>query len=306
MIKTIRSKKLTSKEVATVLGVSEASIKRWADSGLLPMERTAGGHRRFRPQDVATVQREGLDGKKSTGPGRQGKPTKSLSPPPEKALKLAPRKVAALVEDVFASLVEGREEDLSAMLVNLHLNGHAVGAILDQFLCVAMNRVGKFWHDGDLSVAEEHVATSTATAAVRKLRTLVDTSGESGVFALCCSVEEDFHELPVQFAALTLEASGIEAFNLGMNTPFFALRETVERFRPDLICVSATVLSSLDRAAREYSDLQKAARRAKAGIVLGGAGFADLRVRKRLPADLHADDFRSLEEFAKALVGKRR
>jgi len=91
-----------------------------------------------------------------------------------------------------------------------------------------------------------------------------------------------------------------------MNTPFFALRETVERFRPDLVCVSATVLSSLDRAAREYSDLQKAARRANAAIVLGGAGFADLRVRKRLPAALHAEDFRSLEEFAKALVGKRR
>ena len=40
-----------------MLGVSEASVKRWADSGLLPMEKTAGGHRRFRPEDVAAVRR---------------------------------------------------------------------------------------------------------------------------------------------------------------------------------------------------------------------------------------------------------
>jgi len=57
-----------------------------------------------------------------------------------------------------------------------------VGTILDQFLCVAMRRVGKFWHDGDLSVAQEHVATSTATVAVRKLHSVVDASGKERSF----------------------------------------------------------------------------------------------------------------------------
>src|ERR671913_90085 len=57
MIKTNGGRRLTSKEAARVLGVSEASVKRWADSGLLPMEKTAGGHRRFRPEDVAAARR---------------------------------------------------------------------------------------------------------------------------------------------------------------------------------------------------------------------------------------------------------
>ncbi|HYP52226.1 MAG TPA: helix-turn-helix domain-containing protein [Pyrinomonadaceae bacterium] len=51
-------RKLTSRETARLLGVSEASVKRWADSGLLPTEKTAGGHRRFRPEDVARFRRE--------------------------------------------------------------------------------------------------------------------------------------------------------------------------------------------------------------------------------------------------------
>ena len=38
---------LTPKQVADAIGVSEASLKRWCDKGLIPATRTAGGHRRL-------------------------------------------------------------------------------------------------------------------------------------------------------------------------------------------------------------------------------------------------------------------
>ena len=40
-------------EAAELLGVHPATIRAWADRGELPMQRTAGGHRRFRRADVA-------------------------------------------------------------------------------------------------------------------------------------------------------------------------------------------------------------------------------------------------------------
>jgi methanogenic corrinoid protein MtbC1 len=120
--------------------------------------------------------------------------------------------------------------------------------------------------------------------------------------ALCCSVEDDFHELPLRVAALTMEASGLTVFNLGMSTPFSALAEAVHRFRPEVVCVSSTVLLRLDRATYEYAGFSKAARRAGATVVLGGAGFREERVRQRLPADLHAESFSQLEEFVAALA----
>jgi excisionase family DNA binding protein len=39
-------------EAAELLGVHPATIRAWADRGDLPMQRTAGGHRRFRRADV--------------------------------------------------------------------------------------------------------------------------------------------------------------------------------------------------------------------------------------------------------------
>ena len=38
---------VTPKQVALAIGVSEASLKRWCDKGLLPFSRTPGGHRRL-------------------------------------------------------------------------------------------------------------------------------------------------------------------------------------------------------------------------------------------------------------------
>jgi len=46
---------LTTAEAAAVLKVSAATLKRWTQSGLLPSERTEGGHRRFRAEDVQAL-----------------------------------------------------------------------------------------------------------------------------------------------------------------------------------------------------------------------------------------------------------
>ena len=57
--------RLTTKEVARICRVSDATVKRWAAAGLIDSEKTSGGHRRFRFDDVAKFQQSqglGLDG----------------------------------------------------------------------------------------------------------------------------------------------------------------------------------------------------------------------------------------------------
>src|SRR5678816_1422203 len=49
---------LTTKAVAKLLRVSEATVKRWATSGLLQSDKTVGGHRRFSLNAVAHLRRE--------------------------------------------------------------------------------------------------------------------------------------------------------------------------------------------------------------------------------------------------------
>ena len=54
----VKSDVLSTRQVAQLLGVGEATVKRWADAGEIDCFRTPGGHRKFRLRDVtAFVQR---------------------------------------------------------------------------------------------------------------------------------------------------------------------------------------------------------------------------------------------------------
>lgn len=294
-------KTLTSKEAARLLGVSEASVKRWADGGLLPTAKTAGGHRRFRPEDVAAFRHTRLR------PG--GARAHSLVATRARGVAEETALVAAAGDDdaatsasLFDALVAGDAEAASALIVRMHLGGHTVGSVADSTLCPAMQRVGDLWQAGQLSVAEEHVATRAALSALAALRASMELAEFAGLTAICCSVEEDFHELPVHLASAVLEARGWETVVLGASTPFYALAEAVGRFAPRLVCVSATVMNNPDRAAREYAEFRSAAEREGAAVVLGGAGFAGDALRRRFPAELHADDFAQLESLAATLA----
>lgn len=292
-------KHLTSRQSARLLGASEASVKRWADAGLLSSFRTAGGHRRFRPEDVAAFGR-GREAGKAGGVSGENDAAGRAAVDDAAREGLAPDETLSL--SMFHDLLEGDDESAGAALVGLQGRGQTVGRIADTVLCPALRRVGDLWHAGELSVAEEHVATRAALSALQTLRaSLLNVRRADGRTALCCGVEDDFHELPVVLAVLTLEGLGFGVVNLGTSTPFFALAEAVVRFSPRLVCVASTVFNQPDRAAREYGDVIAAAAGAGASLVLGGAGFGGASVRRRFPADLYADTFFQLEEHAALL-----
>jgi excisionase family DNA binding protein len=290
-------KNLTSREAARLLGASEASVKRWADGGLLPSLRTVGGHRRFRPEDVAAFRR-GRGARDAARVLKTGELHGSASGEESEADGVARDEDVSRL--IFETLLAGYAESAAEALVGLRRRGHTVARIADVVLCPALRRVGDLWRAGELSVAEEHLATRTALTAAQILRDDLSLNvGERA--AICCAVEDDFHELPVHLAALTLEGLGWGVVNLGTSTPFYALAEAVGRFAPRVVCVASTVFNHPDRAAREYGEFKRAAERAGASVVLGGAGFGVGGARQRFPADLHAATFSQLEEHAALL-----
>jgi methanogenic corrinoid protein MtbC1 len=118
-----------------------------------------------------------------------------------------------------------------------------------------------------------------------------------GRTALCCASEGELHEVAVLCLQILLESDGWRVRNLGGNTPFFALADAVARHRPALVCVSSTMGAELERSSREFPQLRAAVEAAGGSLVLGGEGYRDAAVRRRMPADLHAESFTELQEF---------
>jgi excisionase family DNA binding protein len=283
----VSSINLTTKEVARLLQVSEATVKRWADDGLLHSSKTAGGHRRFSTQSIASLRRE-------RGIGTAA----PLPRPPKKGRALTPSSSVRFTE----LLLGGEEKEAAAFLIHAYMEGHSLVALFDKTITEAMHEVGELWFRGTITVADEHLATRLVISALQGLRDIVVPAGPTGMKAICCGIDGDLHELPVHLAEIILETEGWETRNLGPNTPLFSLREMVTQQRPQLVCISARSIADLDRATSEYAQLRKVTARLGASVVIGGEGFRDPTIRQRFPCDLYAENFAGLAKFVKSLA----
>jgi excisionase family DNA binding protein len=283
---------LTTKAVAKLLRVSEATVKRWADNGVLQSEKTVGGHRRFGLNAVAHLRRE-----LGIGPG-----THTLSP---QTAQKRQRVILPSVVQFAETLLRADEKEAGAVLVHAYLSGAALTTLFDETITGAMHQIGDWWFRGDITVADEHLATRVVFSALQTLSGAMMPVPPNGLKAICCGIEGDLHELPVQLASITLESEGWEVQSLGPNTPLFALSEMVARQRPQLVCIAARTISDLDRATAEYSQLRKITGKWGVSVVIGGEGFRDPRVQERFPSEFYADKFAGLSKFVRALIKGR-
>ena len=286
--KTNAAANLTTKDVAALLLVSEATVKRWADDGLLLPKKTVGGHRRFSIQSVARFRRE------------QGIAPNAPSPAKPARKKIAPGKLPS-AESFSELLLSDNEAEAAAQLIDAYLQNNTLATIFDETVTKAMHRVGDLWFNGTITIADEHLATRVMLNALQALRGIVVPGQATGLRAVTCGVEGDLHELPVHLAEIILESEGWDIWNLGPNTPLFTLRDMVAQKKPDLVSISARSIVDLDRATTEYAQLRKIMEKINGTTVLGGEVFRDLNLRQRFPAEFYAESFAGLSAFVKEL-----
>ena len=286
--KKIAAANLTTRDVAGLLLVSEATVKRWADDGLLIPQKTVGGHRRFSVQSIARLRRE------------QGMAPDALSPTKRTRKKMVPGRLPS-AESFSELLLSDNEAEATAQLIDAYLQNHALATIFDTTITDAMHRVGDLWFNGTITIADEHLATRVMLSALQKLRGIVVPGQATGLKAVSCGIEGDLHELPIHLAEIIFESEGWDISNLGPNTPLFSLRDMVAQKKPDLVCISARSIVDLDRATTEYAQLRKIVEKINGTTVLGGEAFRDLNLRQRFPAEFYAESFGGLSTFVKEL-----
>ena len=282
----MRTARLTTTHVARLLSVSEATVKRWADDGVLASEKTVGGHRRFGIESIAQLRRE----KNLPGGAAVAKAVKKRAKPlpsPDHFLRL---------------ILAGDELEASATLVDAYLAHHSLDSIFETTVTRAMHQLGDLWLKGSVTIADEHLATRVVLTALQKLRGVMAPHEPNGLKAICCASEGELHELAVHLVTLILESKGWNVINLGANTPLFSLQEMVSRQRPELICISARAIADLDRATTEFTQLRRVANKLEAKIVLGGEAFRNPNMRVRFPADFFPADFPALSRLAVKLT----
>ncbi len=292
-----KSSTLTTKEVARLCRVSDATVKRWEDAALLKSERTNGGHRRFRAEEVARFQRENNLGVK-TCHGDESAQTAITRRRPKRSYTNSDLALTEMpIFPFFKALIAGREEEATNILINEYLHGKPLSEIFDTTISHTMKVIGELWMRGEVSVAQEHLATRAALNAVHKLRGTIPIPVSNNKLVMCCAIEGDFHELSTHLAQIIFESEGYEVLNFGSNTPLYSFAEEVLHHSPSLICISATILTDVERLCRDYKDFQNKTTKLKTQIIFGGRVFEDSYFKQRFVASHYVKSFTGLIEY---------
>lgn len=233
--------RITSTEAARRLGVGVTAVKRWADAGLLPCTTTAGGHRRFDPLEVQRFRRDAPPG---------GDPWS--------------RWFDALVERADVHLVLALLFEARAA----HGAWHAAAGSLGELLAV----IGERWARGDLSVAQEHVASSLLQRALTLAAETLQVPSNARS-ALLAPAEGDDHTLGLSLAELCLREHGWRAEWLGRPARAIDVGERIRGGHVQMAALSASAFMRDRRALRaQVRVVGSACQRAGIPLVLGGNG----------------------------------
>ena len=259
---------VSPKELAQAIGVSESSLKRWADEGRINVARTAGGHRRIPIAEAIRFIRG----------------TQALLVHPE---ILGLSEVAGVQTDrsatetetdrLYAYLSNGQAREARDMIMSLYLRGESVAAICDGPIRGAMARIGELWQHDDAGVFLEHRATDICVQAVQQLRTSLDVPHEAPV-ALGGAPSGDAYILPSLAAATALSAEGFQTINLGPETPLSTLITAAKDRAARLVWLSISVVPQMPDWSKRVSAFAAELDSIGARLAIGGQGHDALRL----------------------------
>jgi DNA-binding transcriptional MerR regulator/methylmalonyl-CoA mutase cobalamin-binding subunit len=296
--------------VAELTGVSTATLRAWERRyGVPTPARTASAYRLYSEADVALIKRMSELVKQGLAAAEAARAVLASSEraPPITATELDPFALAS--ERLVDATVRFDPDALELEAKRVLALGSGL-VIFDRVLGPALRRIGDLWHEGVVTIAQEHLASQVLLGTLIDLVRLSQPADSSRRVALACFADED-HILGLYGAALRFASWGFRTMILGARTPPSAIARVVQSLDPDVVALSVTI-PPLPSRGRELIDAYADAC-PRTPWVVGGDAVAGLipwvEARGGLvgladPQDLRRAIDRALAEKRRRLAGK--
>jgi methanogenic corrinoid protein MtbC1 len=189
--------------------------------------------------------------------------------------------VTELRERFLAAILSG--DFAQARAVAQEARESSLAFLYEEVVGWALGEVGRRWHEGMLSVADEHVATAVAQSVLASFYPTFPwvAAGPRGIVA-CVASER--HELGARMAADLLAHDGWDVAFVGADVPLESLIELVERRQPVFVGLSVAMTERMPAARHAIAELRRRAPGTK--VILGGrAAVLDGDVARGAGAD---------------------
>ncbi|TWT82786.1 B12 binding domain protein [Planctomycetes bacterium CA13] len=269
--------------------VSESSVKRWCDRGVIPTIRTVGGHRRITLEGLQKFLRE--TNRSLCHPEVLGLPSlcscrKTHIPGGNDPDQCVFR----------AALATGDEETCRKVLLSRVEAGSTRAEAAEDLIADAMHGLGEAWDCKEIDVYQERRACDISLRLIAELRSQIESPPLTAATAVGGAPANDYYQLPTAMVELALREIGWNAINLGSNLPLESFQQAAHDCDAKMVWLS---VSSIESPAMFVTEENRLARSLGEHISLFiGGRVIDETMRSKLCYTAWCDNLRQLVELA--------
>lgn len=255
--------KYTVQEVEARTGVAAATLRQWERRYGCPMpQRAPSGYRYYADDDlnrISLMKRyidDGVPASRAAAMVQHGEPNEQRARP-----------LDALYHDLLAALLELDGAAADRVIGEAHALYASEDVMLDIYPRI-MVELGYRWHDGLITTATEHYASSYIQGRLHQLLALAGYNSVGPRTIVACA-PGDQHELGALTLAVMLRREGYAVTFLGPNNPVRDLAALALQMQAWGVIISAASSDSVDQLHAQHELLRGAAPL----LAFGGYGF---------------------------------
>ena len=250
-------------ELSRRSGVSPELLRAWERRyGLLEPTRSTGGLRLYSAADLDRVRAMQQHLAEGLAAAEAAALAAAAEPRADQAVAFSP---AAARRDLDVSLLSAFDEARAHAVLDELLSTATLDSILSDVLIPFLRELGKRWERGEITVAQEHFASSVLRGRLLGLARGWDRGIGPRVLLSCAPGER--HDLGLIAFGLALRARGFRILYLGADTPIESVAQTARTAYPHAVVISAVSAERFKEIAGALRELA-----AEYPVYLGGAG----------------------------------
>lgn len=294
------------KQVAQALQVSESSVKRWCDRGVIRTDRTLGGHRRIplehlleflestnrRIVDPSAIgmsaDRERARDEFLEMTSSEGVPSNEVS-----------MNLSSIRQTFEKALIAGDEQQCRKAIGAWYAIHGGMASVADELLAPTFHAVGNLWQCGQVDVYQERRGCEICIRLIHELRRLVPEPMSTSPLAMGGTSDGDPYQLANQLIDIIFREAGWRTINLGSSVPMTSMTAAIRKYNPRVFWMSVTHIDDeaafLERYEQFASELPKGVM-----LVVGGQALTD-RLRPKMEFAAYCDSMKQLSSLARNL-----
>jgi methanogenic corrinoid protein MtbC1 len=148
-------------------------------------------------------------------------------------------------------------------------------SFFEEVIKPTMYKIGSLWEEGEISTAEEHLASSIVSRIISSLYSRFITLENEKGKAVISAIANEYHEIGSRIISDSLEMDGWDVEHLGADTPKEDLIEFLKKEEPIFIGLSAALPFNINNLIETIELIKSNSQLDDIKILVGGKVFND-------------------------------